>query len=771
MPDVTTEVGGLADVLRTHGIVRAVVIDDAFDVGIAEMVSDDGQRTFAAELKRDPAIATELGGIGVDPTAVLNKNGPALVALAGNLDKLVAARPHVETLLYNYLDRRGLVDDLVRHLKALQLEVVELGAEQAIPGDLQAQIAFIDFYLDDQAEGTLDEPPEDGDPSENARKKARAMYDQSQAFIVLMSSREGVAQEEAAFRKRARLLRGYFKFHLKSSLSDEPLLHECLAAMPLTAEFRHTLHAFIDRLDQRSKAIAEIFVDEIRDLGLEDYAQLRQLSLNKDGHPFGDYIIRLFGHFLTSLVLQDQELARHILELDATTFNSLLPVRAEPSATLGRIYLASLTEKRRHPITHHAAPQAAEVQAEATAPVGATHTATEVRPIASVESAPTAAPAEVASTQALTTAQAEAASASEATDAQTAVPAEAATEAVLAPTEVAPNVAAAETAPPKAGTPTLADAATTASAPAAPLLAIELGDLFVKDATSPIFAVMNPACDLALGAKRAREPGDAVLLIPGTLRQLYESYAGSRPPTMFTPLYEMNGSIFRIDWDYRRLWTVAHKDIPEKLLANGYHCDSRLQLGPALELQQHFASSISRVGLPVPPPIRRSHDATLRCRGIQGEWGVIGAPLTAAVLALHMRDKDEFIITKNATKPALEAMRTHLGILKAASPDVPWNGSGNRAKYVRDLEKAFARWTAHFPFHHTTGSLPGGRHTEKTWNKKLIEVAERFGVARSDEVFAKPIDNAETVLVVDLSGLLLDSGTGVEDLPREMEET
>ena len=73
---------------------------------------------------------------------------------------------------------------------------------------------------------------------------------------------------------------------------------------------------------------------------------------------------------------------------------------------------------------------------------------------------------------------------------------------------------------------------------------------------------------------------------------------------------------------------------------------------------------------------------------VQGQWEVIGTPLKAAVVALHMRDKDEFIITKNASKPALDAIRVHLAALKAADASVPWAGSGNRAQYVRHLEKS-----------------------------------------------------------------------------------
>lgn len=682
MPEAP-QITGLADILRTHGIVSAVVIDDAFDVDIADTVSDESRSTFAAEIRNDPAIAQELIAFGIDAAAILRKDVHALEALADKRAQLKKARPYVETLLYDYLDRRGLLDDLVRHLKTLKLDVVPLGADQQIPDDLQAQIAFIDFYLDEQTPGSIDDRSEDDDPSKNARAKARAIYDKSRAFVILMSSREEVAQEEVAFRKRARLLRGYFQFQAKAALSNDDLLHECLAGLPLTAVFRHTLHDFIDCLDQQSKAIADKFIDEVRDLGLEDYAQLRQLSLNKDGHPFGDYIVRLFGHFLTSLVLEDSALGAHIESLDSTTFESLLPIQAEPSATLGRIYLASLTEKRRRAITYQ-------------------------------------------------------------------------TPAPELPLEPAPSPVAGEVPAPLPVQPQL--------------LPIELGDLFVRDAASPIYAVMNPACDLALGGNRSREPEDAVLLIPGSLRQLYESYAGSRAPTLFTPIYEMNGVVYRIDWDYRRMWTVAHKSVPEQLLANGYRCERRLQLGPALELQQHFASSIGRVGLPVPPPIRRSHDAVLYCRGADGAWKMVGQPLKSAVVALHMRDKDEFIITKNATKPALAAIQGHIQGLKAADAGVAWNGPANRAQYAKLLEADVLKWSSHFPFHHATGSLPGGRDKEKQWNKKSIEIKERLGVARSESILADGAVNADAVLVVDLSGVFMDQSACAEEVPSEMEE-
>ncbi len=204
--DTAKKIGGLAEVLRTHGIVRAVVIDDAFDVAIADTVSDEMCGTFQAELKRNPTIAEELGTVGVDAAAVLKKDAPALEALAAMRDKLEKARPYVETLLYDYLDRRALVDDLVRHLKTLELDVVALGADQPIPGDLEAGVAasliftwMIEFLREIDGHGARGRSVHEG---ENKAHLPESTI-RSRAFVVLMSSREEVSQEGGALRKKA----------------------------------------------------------------------------------------------------------------------------------------------------------------------------------------------------------------------------------------------------------------------------------------------------------------------------------------------------------------------------------------------------------------------------------------------------------------------------------------------------------------------------------------------------------------------------------------
>ena len=135
---------------------------------------------------------------------------------------------------------------------------------------------------------------------------------------------------------------------------------------------------------------------------------------------------------------------------------------------------------------------------------------------------------------------------------------------------------------------------------------------------------MNAACDLQLGSNRKHDPEDSLLLLPGKLRPLHAAYDGKRAPSMFTPLYAVGDELFRIDWDYRQLQTVAHRDLQETFLSAGYVCERRLQLGPVLELQQHFTASTGRVGIAVPPPLGRTVDGTVYCRGVTGDWVTIG---------------------------------------------------------------------------------------------------------------------------------------------------
>ncbi len=685
----------LQQLLALHGVQTAVVVDNAFDLRITESVAAEALADFALEIEADARRQEEIQAAGIDVQAVNRGEEPALLQLVTHIESLQEARPAAEALLSEYLEERRPLDTLVAQLKDLGLQVILLGAFERIPEDLEAQIAFIDYYLEQSARTPGLDADGARDHAAQARARARQIYEQTRAFIVLMSSREAVSGHETAFRRDARLLRGYFRFEPKSKLSDKDGLRACIAAMPLEADFRHTLHDFIDALERRSIAICNEFMREVRELGLEDYAHLRQLSLKDEGHPFGDYTIRLFGAFLTSLVFEDAEIIRFVALLDQTTFDAFLPICQEPSLSLGRIYLASLTEKLREPLR-----------------TGTT----------------------------------------EGPDGENAQP----------------NGEAGESTPgePETEPPADAGGAAVAVEPRKSLIPVEFGDLFVKDVDSPVFAVMNPVCDLPVGPKRSRMPDDTLLLFPGRLRHLHQPYEGDRPPTFFTPIYSFNNLVFRIDWDYRRMRTIHHCELPS-LLSQGYQCERRLQFGPALELQQHFTSSIGRVGLAVPPPLRRSVDATVYCRGPSGEWAGRSETICNCVVVLHMRDKDQFVLNIDGRDQLTEAIAQHAQALSQEPESTAWTASGNRKQYANQLKQAATKWAHACPFHRVPGDLPRGRSGLKTWSEKSMESHDRLGVALDLQSF-RTSTKVDVVLVLDLGPMPMDASP--EGEPREMEQ-
>ncbi len=680
----------LSLLLAKHKVSQAVVVDDVFDLTCGEFVSPEGLAAFAATVRGDATVAAELTGLGIDLPAVLRRDEAALQALAARREGCVKAGPAVEGLLGAYFERREPLDELIKHLRDLGIPAEPVGAEDDLPAGLKADIAFVDYYLED-------EPPEEPDPADAtdygavARQKAQAIYKQTRAHIILMSNRRGVRDLQAEFRTRANLLKGYFRFAAKEELTDADRLRGILSLLPLSADFRHKLHDFVDALDRRSDRIKAEFMRSVRDLGLEDYAQIRQLSLNRENHPFGDYLLRMFGAFLTSLVLEDRDIVGRVADLDKTTFESLLPVQDEPSTTLGRIYLASLTERLREPLG---------------VPVATPPTAPEVSGPAGADGG----------------------------------------EPVVAPAQPALGAPSGGSAEPPA------------------VEHVEFGDLLVKDVASPVYAVMNPACDLVFRSG-GREPEDTLLLLPGHLRQLHESFLGKRAPSFFTPLYLHDDHVYRIDWDYRRLTAVQHKDLRPVYLGRGYRCDRRLQLGPALELQQHFTSATSRVGMPVPPPIGRAIDIMVYCRGGGGKWAPVGAVIAGGCFVYHMRDKDQFVVSNGAKDHVLTQLAAHATALAAASGG--WEGGGSRAQYLATLRQALNRWRTDFPFHRGLGTLPGGRTGEKSRSPKQCESKGGLGVAIGTALPESGKVEVDVLLCLDIGPMPL---RGFEtDLPREMD--
>ena len=154
----------------------------------------------------------------------------------------------------------------------------------------------------------------------------------------------------------------------------------------------------------------------------------------------------------------------------------------------------------------------------------------------------------------------------------------------------------------------------------APLL---LGHIF-RSGKNGVWAVMNAACDLAgrpgedektRGSLYLPKPNLSIVLMRGHLVAIDEptAHKGAR-----TDLYEEGGRAHWIKWDVKHVEAVPYRDIDQWVRKTGAVLAKRLRAEHALYLQREFASEMTRVGLPVSPPIPQKTQGALYVRSSDG---------------------------------------------------------------------------------------------------------------------------------------------------------
>jgi len=127
---------------------------------------------------------------------------------------------------------------------------------------------------------------------------------------------------------------------------------------------------------------------------------------------------------------------------------------------------------------------------------------------------------------------------------------------------------------------------------------LHLGDVFTKENSLTIWMVINAQCDLERPKKTFSDR--SILLIPGELEPLKQVSSIPTPPR--TELFLFNEKPYRIAWKEKKVRTVEYEQINKWRTDNGWKRNHRLKLPFALEIQQAFSNSVTRVGLPVSPP-------------------------------------------------------------------------------------------------------------------------------------------------------------------------
>jgi len=186
-----------------------------------------------------------------------------------------------------------------------------------------------------------------------------------------------------------------------------------------------------------------------------------------------------------------------------------------------------------------------------------------------------------------------------------------------------------------------------------PLPFVQLGDVFVRDTQSWVFAVVNASCDLQIVPAnvsqvrnnkkgRTRNRTDTVLLLPGEVCEL----GTTTPDSLTTELFAISGKYYAVKWKPKQIVSIPHCCLRTQLQDREYLHNVRLQMDRAIELQQEAFVSNSRVGLEVQPQLSRTVSARIYVKQ-QGAFHVFGDDIESAGGVFHTRNKMVLVVNHN----------------------------------------------------------------------------------------------------------------------------
>ena len=623
---------------------RVAIIDDVYAGPTREAVKN-GLAEFCADVGSDDALVQALNQrTQCDFADANNVTDAGIVALYQCRGELTDIAGQLEKLFLEFDQRRNEVTTIEQNLKAHGFADANIKTFDSV-NDLFAgepfQLVLLDLLL---ANGESE-----------SQKIAKDIYEKFKAFILLMSNSPiANPQQVEGFRRATRLLNGFFEFRAKSDLCDKEKFRIQIETLPKDPAVCHAIHNFVMALEQAlggpidepemneggqdaapRPSILPQFMHTLRALGLHDYALLCELTLRNEGHPLGDYMMRLLGAHLLAQLLSHPGVKDAVSALDTLRFTEFLPFGDERSPSFHRMYADATTEIVTGPwgphpwsIVEEAVPQKTAVEeAVADQPGG--------------------------------------------------------TDEAAAPPEVADDQVAQD------GSEILALLGLQDDERELPYM--QLGDLLVRDEKSLVFAVLSASCELQfvpthVHKDRERLRDDTVLLVPGRMRTVGAPPAKKSQTT--AGLIEWNGTPYCIDWFDGKLVGLPHCTLRKLLEDRGYLHHRRLQTARALELQQAVLSKLSRIGVEVRPPFPRDIKITLYHRQADQSFVKLGETVAQGGLLFHGRKADQrvLVLRRGAFFYFAEEMKKHADQMVAIA--------GTDAKLKAGLPTAAAAFMA-----------------------------------------------------------------------------
>jgi hypothetical protein len=615
VPDAEQE-NPIAALLREHGLRRVAIVDDYYDpLEQLELSANEAGNLWGLLEFKEDALA-ELSDLGHTVTGPADLTGPLLASVLANHEKSPGFYDAWQDSVAGHRreEQAGPLERIEEHLQhELGLTLGTFGSSASVVDMSRdpAQLILLDWRLGEDRESAI----------EAAARKATEIHkqwppEQIRPLIVLMSSDPKVTSEAEEFRRRSGLMAGMFNAVSKADLTDQFSLHMQLVSLAMSLPAGHRVQAFIEAVRENVKKVGEDFVSGISALTLSDYAYIQSLSLQADGQPLGDYLMWLFsayfGHLLFGRAMREQR-----DKLDQLTFKPL-PSQTVPSRQLAEMYRYALFDVDVGPVTSHPRARSGSMGDDiGSAPEG------EVT-------------AQVADTK----------------------------DPMLSLGDVFVTVRGEAS---EAGGGVGADAE---GPPAADQ--INLVEHAEESALPDLMMIINAQCDLGFAPEGGRmiERGRSILLLPGTLHPLQEPIPDSYSDAPHTELYEYEGRGYRVLWNTKEVKTVPygefrrwHDGADDPQLGSGtarHERKARLRLPFALEVQRAFAADLTRVGMPVAPPIYQA--VNIRLLGATDRKFDALEELSASEAAFLVltRDGHKVLLQCVLTLPVVQRLRAML---------------------------------------------------------------------------------------------------------------
>lgn len=246
---------------------------------------------------------------------------------------------------------------------------------------------------------------------------------------------------------------------------------------------------------------------------------------------------------------------------------------------------------------------------------------------------------------------------------------------------------------------------------------LQFGDLFLKQKSKNVLVCITPPCDLAFGPTRKIPSARSILFLSGKLMPIEKALKPFEQRQPRTELVRLDDTMSRILWDTKRVIQMTWGNLRDQLSEMKAKRVARLNTAFALEIQRSFATDLTRIGMPVAPPVYNPIDVEMICLDRDGNDKIL-TTLTTCKAHLSGSDRGEKLVMGAEFMDALPGMLAdatahlearHMALLATAKIQGPGKAAeiaGAKEKLIEARKDANALSAIRGPFGLARDSLP-----------------------------------------------------------------